>query len=99
MSDKEKIYSLDLMYNDLPMPFVIKKLEGIDRIALGIEANPHRHNYYSIIWPLSRRQASILLISGNTRYVTDHIFFVSPNQVHQVIITSRLHRLCYTFYI
>lgn len=43
MSDKDKIFSLDLMYNDVPMPFVIKKLEGIDNIALGIETNRFFH--------------------------------------------------------
>ena len=87
MPDKEKIYSLDLMYNDLPMPFVIKKLEGIDRIALGIEANPHRHNYYSIIWPFSG-EGRHTIDFREYPILPDHVFFVSPNQVHQVIISS-----------
>ena len=87
MAEKDKIFSLDLMYNDIPVPFVIKKLEGIDSIAIGAEANPHRHNYYSIIW----------FYSGEGRHIIDfreylienyHVFFVSPNQVHQVIIDS-----------
>ncbi len=28
MPDKERILSLDLMYNDIPMPFVIKRIDG-----------------------------------------------------------------------
>jgi AraC family transcriptional regulator, transcriptional activator of pobA len=89
MSDKEKIYSLDLMYNDTPMPFVIKKMEGIDNLTLGTEVNPHRHNYYSIIWPLSGGGNHIIDFREYPIY-PDHIFFVSPWQVHQVIVTSSL---------
>jgi AraC family transcriptional regulator, transcriptional activator of pobA len=89
MSEKEKIFSLDLMYNDVPMPFVIKRLEGIDNIGLGIETNPHRHNYYSIIWPVAGEGKHIIDFREYP-VARDHIFFVSPLQVHQVIITSAL---------
>jgi AraC family transcriptional regulator, transcriptional activator of pobA len=87
MPDKERIFSLDLIYNDQPMPFVIKKMEGIDSIALKIEANPHRHNYYSIIWPLAGGGKHIIDFREYS-ILPDNIFFVSPKQVHQVIITS-----------
>jgi AraC family transcriptional regulator, transcriptional activator of pobA len=87
MQDKDRIFSLDLMYNDVPMPFVIKKLDGIDTSNIGIESNPHRHNYYSVIW----------FYTGTGNHIIDfkdypiqpnHVFFVSPRQVHQVIITT-----------
>jgi AraC family transcriptional activator of pobA len=87
MPEKERIFSLDLMYNDLPMPFVIKKMEGIDSITLGKEANPHRHNYYSVIWPLAGGGKHIIDFREYS-ILPDHVFFVSPKQVHQVIITS-----------
>lgn len=89
MSGKEKIFSLDLMHNDVPMPFVIKKLEGIDNIGLGIETNPHRHNYYSVIWPFAGEGKHIIDFREYP-IIRNHIFFVSPNQVHQVIISSAL---------
>jgi AraC family transcriptional regulator, transcriptional activator of pobA len=89
MPEKERILSLDLMYNDIPMPFVIKGMNGLDNIAAGIEANPHRHNYYSIIWPFSGAGKHIIDFRDYP-LLSDHIFFVSPFQVHHVKITSPL---------
>ena len=84
MQDKEKIYSYDLVYNGAPMPFVIKTMEEIDLEAGGIADNPHRHNYYTIIWPLTATGKHII---DFREYSIDphHIFFVSPDQVHQII--------------
>jgi AraC-like DNA-binding protein len=87
MPDNERILSLDLKYQDAPMPFVIKRMDGIDGEALGIEANPHRHNYYSIIWPFSGAGKHIIDFREYS-LSANHIFFVSPNQVHQVLITA-----------
>src|SRR5665648_641197 len=53
MPDKEKIYSLDLIYNGAPAPFVIKTMEEIDKALGGIADNPHTHNYYTVIWPVN----------------------------------------------
>jgi AraC family transcriptional regulator, transcriptional activator of pobA len=89
MPDKEGIYSLDLMYNDTPMPFVIKKLDGIDSVTLGSEAEPHRHNYYSIIWPF-KGSGKHVIDFREYPILPDNVFFISPRQVHQVIITSFL---------
>jgi hypothetical protein len=52
MPGKDKIYSLDLIYNGAPMPFVIKTMEEIDLALGGIADTPHRHNYFTIIWPV-----------------------------------------------
>ncbi len=90
MAEKDKIFSLDLMYNDVPMPFVIKKLDGIDSIAIGKEAYPHRHNYYSVIWFYSGEGSHIIDFRVYP-IKKDHVFFVSPYQVHQVIIDSRIN--------
>jgi AraC family transcriptional regulator, transcriptional activator of pobA len=89
MPVKEKILSLDLMYKDMPMPFVIKRLDGLDRITAGTEADPHRHNYYSIIWPFSGTGKHIIDFR-DYELESDHIFFVSPYQVHQVKISTPL---------
>lgn len=84
MQDKEKIYSYNLVYNGIPMPFVIKTMEEIDEEAGGIADNPHRHNYYTIIWSITATGKHI--IDFNEYNIESYsIFFVSPDQVHQII--------------
>ena len=84
MEEKEIINSLDLTYNGAPAQFVIKTMGEIDLQLGGIADKPHRHNYYTVIWSLT----------ATGRHVIDfkeyplspgHVFFVSPDQVHQVI--------------
>lgn len=82
-----KIYSLDLTYNGSPMPFVIKTMEEIDLALGGIADNPHTHNYYTIIWPLNASGRHIIDFKEYP-ILNNHIFFVSPAQVHQVITDS-----------
>ena len=84
MSETEKIYSLDLMYNGIPMPFVIKTMEEIDEALGGIADNPHTHNYYTVIWPVNATGKHIIDFKEYP-ILPDHIFFVSPGQVHQII--------------
>jgi AraC-like DNA-binding protein len=84
MSETEKIYSLDLMYNGTPMPFVIKTMEEIDEALGGIADNPHTHNYYTVIWPVNATGKHIIDFKEYP-ILPDHIFFVSPGQVHQII--------------
>lgn len=84
MPAKEKIYSFDLIYNDTPMPFVMKTMEEIDRQLGGISDHPHRHNYYTIIWSFTATGKHI--IDFREYPILPHqVFFVSPGQVHQVI--------------
>ena len=45
MQINQNINSLDLLYDDIPVPFVIKTMEDIDTRLGGIADNPHRHNY------------------------------------------------------
>lgn len=83
MSSKEKIYSYHLMYNGAPVPFVIKTMEEIDQHLGGISDNPHRHNYYTVIWPLTA--TGIHVIDFKEYLILPHqVFFVSPEQVHQI---------------
>lgn len=81
---QNKIYSLELLDKGVPASFVLRTMEEIADRQQGIADDPHRHNYYSVIWPFS----------GSGRHIIDfneypilphHIFFVSPQQVHQVI--------------
>jgi AraC family transcriptional regulator, transcriptional activator of pobA len=84
MPKKDKIYSLDLLYNDAPAPFVIKTMEEIDKKSGGIADDPHRHNYYSIIWSITATGKHIIDFNEYAIKPND-IFFVSPEQIHQVI--------------
>lgn len=84
MQETNKIYSLDLTYNGSSMPFVIKTMEEIDQALGGIADNPHTHNYYTIIWPVEASGSHIIDFKEYP-ILKNHIFFVSPAQVHQVI--------------
>ncbi|MEI6696410.1 MAG: helix-turn-helix transcriptional regulator [Bacteroidota bacterium] len=84
MSDLNKIDKHELMYNDIPMPFVIKTIEEIDEFLGGIADKPHRHNYYTVIWSVNSRGKHIVDFKEYP-ILPQHIFFVSPEQVHQII--------------
>jgi len=59
-------------------------MEEIADRQQGIADDPHRHNYYSVIWPFSGSGRH--LIDFNEYPILPHyIFFVSPKQVHQII--------------
>jgi AraC family transcriptional regulator, transcriptional activator of pobA len=84
MAGREKIYTLDLIYKGVPVPFLFRTMEEIDKAADGIADNPHRHSYYTVIWPFSATGRHIIDFREYP-VIQDHIFFVSPWQVHQVI--------------
>ena len=84
MSVKDNIYSLDLLHNGTPSPFVIKTMEEIDELMGGIADNPHRHNYYTVIWPLTATGKHVIDFKEYP-ILPHHLFFVSPEQVHQII--------------
>src|ERR1035437_138913 len=87
MQINQNINNLDLLYNDIPVAFVIKNMEDIDRRLGGIADNPHRHNYYTIIWSFTATGKHIIDFKEYP-ILPQHIFFVSPEQVHQVITDS-----------
>lgn len=84
MPVKDKIYSLDLLYNGAASPFVIKTMEEVDRQLGGISDDPHRHNYYTVIWPITATGKHIIDFKEYP-ITPNHVFFVSPEQVHQII--------------
>jgi AraC-like DNA-binding protein len=84
MQNKNKIYGLDLMFNGTPAHFVIKTMEEIDNALGGIADHPHKHNYYTVIWPVTATGKHIIDFNEYPIF-PNHIFFVSPGQVHQVI--------------
>lgn len=84
MRDLDKIYSLDLLHNGESALFVIKTMEEIDLGLGGIADNPHKHNYYTVIWSVNATGRHVIDFMEYP-ILRDHIFFVSPGQVHQVI--------------
>jgi len=66
------------------MPFVMKTMEEIDEQLGGISDKPHRHNYYTIIWPTAATGKHVIDFKEYP-ILPNHVFFVSPEQVHQVV--------------
>ena len=85
---KDKIYSIELQYNGAPAPLVIKTIEEIDEQLGGIADVPHRHKYYTIVWSYTATGKHIIDFSEYP-IEPNHIFFVSPEQVHQIITNPR----------
>jgi AraC family transcriptional activator of pobA len=81
---KEKIYSLDLLDAGAPASFVIRTMEEIALRQGGIADDPHRHNYYSIIWSFTATGKHIIDFH-EYKIEPRSVFFVSPGQVHQVV--------------
>lgn len=66
------------------VPFAFRRMEDIDLVQGGVADDPHRHNYYTIIWSYTAKGKHIIDFKEYD-ILPDHIFFVSPWQVHQVI--------------
>ena len=81
---QDKIYSLELLDNEVPASFVLRTMEEIADRQKGIADDPHRHNYYSVIWPFGG-SGSHIIDFREYPILPHHIFFVSPSQVHQII--------------
>ncbi len=81
---KNEIESLDLYYKGSPASFVFKTMEEIEKANVGAPDDPHRHNYYTVIWSYNATGKHIIDFKEYS-IEPQHIFFVSPGQVHQVI--------------
>ncbi|MFN8206918.1 MAG: AraC family transcriptional regulator [Bacteroidales bacterium] len=78
------IHSLDLMHEGRPASFVIKTMEDVDRQQGGITDSPHRHNYYTVIHSYTATGKHIIDFKEYA-LEPDQVYFVSPQQVHQVL--------------
>jgi len=63
-------------------------MEEIDLQMGGIADIPHRHNYYTVIWPLTATGKHVIDFREYP-ILPDHLFFVSPGQVHQIITNPK----------
>jgi AraC family transcriptional regulator, transcriptional activator of pobA len=80
----DTINSLDLKHEGNAVPFAIRSMDSQEIMQNGISDSPHRHNYYTVIWPITAIGKHIIDFKEYS-IEPDHIFFVSPWQVHQII--------------
>ena len=57
---KKKIENLDLVYAGNSVSFLIRSMEEIASEQEGIVEDPHRHNFYSVIWSQDARGKHII---------------------------------------
>jgi AraC family transcriptional regulator, transcriptional activator of pobA len=79
------INNIDLVYNGAPASFVIKTLVEVNSRQGGLVDDPHRHNYYTVIWSFTAKGRHVIDFKEYP-IEPDHVFFVSPEQVHQIIL-------------
>lgn len=84
LKQKREIPSFELIYQGIPADFVIKNVQDGVNYPGYREDVPHRHNYFTVLWPL---EMDGLHIVDYKEYPIEpnRVFFVSPEQVHQVL--------------
>jgi AraC family transcriptional regulator, transcriptional activator of pobA len=83
------IDNIDLVYEGSPANFAIQTIESLHGDMGNTAEEPHRHHYFTVIWPFSG--SGIHMIDFREHAIQpDHIFFVSPEQVHQIGIETPL---------
>lgn len=75
--------SLSLHEQGRPVDFVFKTMRDISAAQAGEDHVPHRHQYYSIIW-ITSGEGIHLVDFKNYPARAGTIFFVSPEQVHDL---------------
>jgi AraC-like DNA-binding protein len=71
-------------------------MEDIWDATGGRPDTPHRHNYYTIVFPLKAKGEHVVDFASYP-LIDREIFFVSPGQVHQVIETEKSVGYALTF--
>jgi AraC family transcriptional regulator, transcriptional activator of pobA len=83
------IDSFDLLYKGIPASFVIQTIESMNGEMNNTSEDPHRHNYFSVIWPFTGSGKHMIDFRDHA-IQPDNIFFISPEQVHAIQIESPL---------
>ena len=68
--------------------FQIKRMEDLYEQHKGAPDDPHRHNYYTVIWA-QEGQGKHRVDFEEYPLQKNAVFFVSPGQVHQLISTGK----------
>ncbi|MEM9674543.1 MAG: helix-turn-helix domain-containing protein [Cyclobacteriaceae bacterium] len=75
--------SYELQHDHQSVPFALRTMEEIEQANQGKPDRPHRHNYYTVLWSFTAT-GTHMIDFVNYEIGSQHIFFVSPGQVHQV---------------
>lgn len=76
------IHTIDLVVNDKAVSFAVKTMHEIESVKTPKTEEPHRHNFYTIIWAIDAKGEH--RIDLNTFPVEKNtLFFIHPEQVHQ----------------
>lgn len=76
--------------------FRVNRMERIYDDAAGKPDVPHRHDYYTVIWVLEGTGTHQIDFEAYP-LAADHVFFVSPGQIHQITTDTRPHGWVITF--
>ncbi len=79
-----KISSFDLLDDNLPVVFLFKTMEEIWEEYGDTPDNPHKHNFFTVIWVKSGAGCHVVDFKSH-EIKASRVFFLSPGQVHQVI--------------
>jgi AraC-like DNA-binding protein len=93
---KVEIPSFELVYHNQQVDFAIKRVQDATNAHGYKEEVPHRHNYYSVLWPIEMSGTHIIDYKEYP-IIANHIFFVSPEQVHQVFINDNTNGILLMF--
>ena len=87
MSNLNVIPEYELRENGVAADFVLKSMQEVWERNGGKQDVPHRHNYYTVLFV--KRGEGVHYIDFEKYTITDMtLFFVSPDQVHQVLAES-----------
>jgi AraC family transcriptional activator of pobA len=82
-----EINNIGLEHEGSPVSFVIQTIESLSGEMDDDSAVPHRHNYFTVIWPFSGSGKH--MIDFRQHDIRPHeIFFLSPEQVHVINIET-----------
>lgn len=82
------IPSFNLKHDSSDVSFAFRTMEYIFDKTGGQPDIPHRHNYYTVVW--ARKACGKHFIDYREYNIQPNVvFFVSPGQVHQVVLNSR----------
>jgi AraC family transcriptional regulator, transcriptional activator of pobA len=85
--DKQRldIPSFELIHEGQTADFVFKKIQDGVNVHGYKEEVPHRHNYYTVMWAIEMSGKHVIDYK-EYNIQNNNIFFVSPEQVHQVLL-------------
>jgi len=86
MAYLRNIENHDLLIAGKPVNFAVKTMEEIDADA-GRSEVPHRHTYYTVIWPSEATGEHILDLSSYP-IEPDVLFFIPPEKVHHLRVAA-----------